>query len=452
MDSILRYHRAVAFIESITNVTESYRGIRHARPMMLLRRMRAFLELIGNPDRQFQFVHIAGTAGKGSVSTMTHEMLVASGKRVGLFTSPFTTTAAEKFRVGNSLMSPGEFADIVDELKPAIDRAYVESPYGGPSYFELCLAIALRYFEQMACEWVVCEVGCGGRYDATNVIRRPVVTAVTNIDLDHTDILGDTVTAIARDKVGIAKRGSQFFTTEQRPRLLRMFRDTCTRVGASFHAVQPLAHSSLMLRGAMRGDHQAANAALAAAIGRAIGLPERAIGVGIARARLPCRFEVMQQRPTVVLDGAHSVVKMRSVAATLDTVRYRRLILVMSVARDKNVAGILAAIVPKADHLIATRYTMKDRKCCVPVELTRMAKRHGRVGLSATIRHDAHQALDDALRLAGPQDLVLVTGSFFLTGELRARWIPEVEILEYRTSFPTMREYVRNTRDVIGVR
>ncbi|MDO8599243.1 MAG: hypothetical protein Q7S02_03990, partial [bacterium] len=341
---------------------------------------------------------------------------------------------------------------VVEELKPAIDRAYTESPYGGPSYFELCFAIALRYFERMSCEWVVCEVGCGGRYDATNVIRQPVVTAITNIDLDHTDILGDTVTAIAHDKVGIAKRGSQFFTTEQRPRILRMFRDTCTRVGASFRVVQPLDRGSSMLRGAMRGDHQAANAALAAAIGRAIGLPERVIGAGIAQARLPCRFEVMQQRPIVVLDGAHSVVKMRSVAAALDTIRYRRLILVISVARDKNVAGILAAIISKADHIVATRFSMKDRKCCTPVALARMAARYRRVGASTTIRHDARQALDNALRLADPQDLVLVTGSFFLAGELRTRWIPEAEILEQRTSFPTVRARVRNIRDVVGVR
>ncbi|MDO8598590.1 MAG: hypothetical protein Q7S02_00610, partial [bacterium] len=114
MDSIARYHRAVAFIESLTNVTASYRGIRRAHPTVLLRRMRAFLEIIGNPDERFQFVHIAGTAGKGSVSTMTHEMLVASGKRVGMFTSPFTTTTVEKIRVGDQLISPAEFSDVVE--------------------------------------------------------------------------------------------------------------------------------------------------------------------------------------------------------------------------------------------------------------------------------------------------------------------------------------------------
>ena len=154
-------------------------------PSIYIKRMRWFLDLLGNPEKDFKYIHITGTAGKGSVSTMLQDRMVRSGKRTGLFTSPFVTTSIEKIQVDELYIDPVEFADIVDGMKPMIDRAFAECPYGGPSYFERFLAIALVYFRKQKCEWVVLEVGCGGRHDATNVIPAPVVSAITNIDYDR---------------------------------------------------------------------------------------------------------------------------------------------------------------------------------------------------------------------------------------------------------------------------
>jgi len=158
---------------------------------------------------------------------MIHEVLLVSGKKVGSFTSPFVVTSIEKVKVGELYISPEEFADIVEYLKPFIDEAYISGPYGRPSYFEIFFAIALVYFKQQKCEWVVLEVGLGGRYDATNIIERPIVTAITNIDYDHTEILGKTLKKIAFDKAGIIKTGAEFFTTEQNKSVLAVFSEIC---------------------------------------------------------------------------------------------------------------------------------------------------------------------------------------------------------------------------------
>lgn len=202
-----------------------------------IKRMRYFLNLIGNPDKGMKLIHIAGTSGKGTVTNMVHEILLASGKNVGSFTSPFVTTPIEQIKVGDAYISPDEFADIVEYLKPFIDVAYTEGPYGSPSYFEIFFSIALVYFQRKKCDWVVLEVGLGGRYDATNVIERPSVTAITNIDYDHTELLGKTLRKIASDKAGIIKSGSAFFTTEQRPALLKIFSSICDEKRVAFRAL-----------------------------------------------------------------------------------------------------------------------------------------------------------------------------------------------------------------------
>lgn len=383
MPDFSRYYAAVRYLEGLSNIAGRDYMQDRKDPSMYVCRMHWFLDLLGNPERGFKYIHITGTAGKGTVAAMIQKNL----PNAGLFTSPFVTTSIEKIQVGDLYVDPHEFVDIVENMKPAIDRAFRECPWGGPSYFERFLAIALVYFQKQQCEWVVLEVGCGGRYDATNIIKNPLITAITNIDYDHTHILGKTLTKIARDKAGIIKKGSRFYTTERRPRLVKIMEEICREQGAEFYHVNG-------------GNRELVEA----------------MGFEARDVKLPARFEIMQKRPLVIIDGAHNRAKIRYTVEQLKKLTFSKLHLVVALAANKD-RRILDEI--PADAVYPTRFSAADRQCMNLGGYT-----------------DPYQALDAALAAAGPNDAVLVTGSFYLAGELRQRWIGEEQILIHRSAFP----------------
>ncbi len=417
-----RYQNAVQFLEGLSNIPEERDYMRdRAQPSIYLKRMNYFLGLLGHPEKGCKYIHVTGTSGKGTVTTMLHEILYASGKRVGSFTSPFVTTTIEEIRVGDSYISPDEFANIVEHMKPNIDHAYLRGPYGKPSYFEICLAIAFIYFRQKKCEWIVLEVGAGGCYDATNIIVRPSIMAITNIDYDHTDVLGKTLRAIALNKAGIIKKGGTFFTSEQRPQLLKIFRDICELHGVPFHHIP------------RQIGYRDYNRCLVTAIARTLKIHEGHIKHGIERTRLPCRFEIMQNTPLVVIDGAHNRAKIKSTLENLAQRKYRRLHLVIGISDNKDHGAMLKQIIPLAQTISFTRFQMKDRKCAHPKFLWEQSKRFMQKGTVTRVLLDPMRALSLALNEAKHDDLILITGSFFLAGELRKRWISEEQILEKRS-------------------
>lgn len=419
-----RYKKAIAYIEGLTNLplSDDYMSGR-TKPGIFLKRTRYFLDLLDNPERGFKFIHISGTAGKGTVTTMVHEALLAAGKRVGSFTSPFATVEIEKIRVGGEYIAPEIFADIVDELKEHIERAYDDGPYGRPSYFEIYFAIALLYFKRMKCEWVVLEVGAGGRYDATNIIESPVATAITSIDYDHVQILGKTLLSIADNKAGIIKKGSAFFTTEKRPALLTLFERECNTKGASYTAITPVS------------EYQENNRKLARALCAHVGIPERIADAAIADTKLPCRFELVRSEPRVVLDGAHNRAKMRSTVENLKKLSFKKLHLVLGVGEKKDTMAILREIVPVAEDVYFTRFQNTSVQCADPKTLRGQSGTFLAKNSRTSIYLSPESALDAAIKNAGREDLVLVTGSFYLSGELRERWYPEEWVLEHRKSF-----------------
>jgi dihydrofolate synthase/folylpolyglutamate synthase len=418
------YHKAVNFLEGLNNLPlQGDYMIDKNHADVYLKRMRYFLELLGNPDKKIKFIHIAGTSGKGTVTNTIHEILHAAGKKVGSFTSPSVTTSIEKIKVKDKYIAPDEFAEIVNYLKPFIDKAYLEGPYGRPSYFEIFLALALVYFQRQKCEWVVLEVGLGGRFDATNVIEKPAITAITNIDYDHTEILGKTLKKIAYDKAGIIKQGSVVFTTEQRFSLLKIFSEISRKKDVKLNVLP------------QQNDYREYNRELAAAVTRYIGIENKYIIRGIKSARLACRFETVQDKPVVVLDGAHNRSKIKTTIDNLKKLEFRKLYLIIGIADNKDHASILEQIIPKADHIFFTRFQSKDRKSAHPKDLLTKSKRYFKKELESEIYLDAEGALSKALKLAKPNDIVLVAGSFFLAGELRKLWYPEDLVLERRKSF-----------------
>lgn len=424
MNNFERYHDAINFLEGLSNLPlEGDYMIKQRHLGVYLKRMRYFLELIGNPDKGMKYIHITGTAGKGTVTNTIHEILNVSGKNVGSFTSPFVTTSIEKIKVKDSYISPDELADIVEYLKPFIDKAYLTGPYGRPSYFEIFLAIAFIYFKQQKCEYVVLEVGLGGRYDATNVIEKAVATAITTIDYDHTHILGKTLKEIAYDKAGIIKKGSLFFTAEKRRALIKIFDGICKEKKVKLNQIQ------------YQENYQEYNKALASEITRSLGVSEQDIKKGIAIARLQCRFEIVQKRPFVVLDGAHNRSKIRSTIVNLENLIFNKLYIIVGLAENKDDTLILNQIIPLADKVYITRFQTKDRKCAHPKELTERLQKYLKKSAQTETFLDPSQALTKALSEAKENDLVLVTGSFFLAGEMRKQWFPEKWILSKRKSF-----------------
>lgn len=423
MNKFEEYKKAVVFLESLSNLPlqGDYMIDKHHADVYI-KRMRYFLKLIGNPDKKMKFIHITGTSGKGTVTNMVHEILHTAYKKVGSFTSPYVTTSIEKIKVNDKYIAPDEFTEIVDYLKPFIDKSYTEGPYGRPSYFEIFLAIALIYFQRQKCEWVVLEVGLGGRYDATNVIEKPIITAITNIDYDHTELLGKTLKEIAYDKAGIIKQGSVTFTTEQQPSLLRIFNKICKEKKVSLNILP------------WQNNYQEYNKGLATAIAQYIGINDKYITQGIKKAFLACRFEIIQDNPTIVLDGAHNRSKIKTTIDNLENLSFVKLFLIIGIADNKNHISILEQIVPKADYVFFTRFQNKDRKCAHPKELFIKSKPYLKKKAEIKICLDSEMALREALKLAKYNDLILVAGSFFLAGELRKHWYSEDIVLKRRGS------------------
>lgn len=457
------YREAVALVESF-----SYRSIRRNAvkkagdkirdPNFFLKRTQHFLDLIGNPEKGMKVIHITGTAGKGTVSTMTQEVLNAARElggnkkfgSVGLFTSPYVTTTIEKIKVDDQYIAPDEFVQIVNFIKPYIPKAE-KSIYGIPSAFELFVVLSLLYFKRRKCEWAVLEVGLGGRYDATNIIQSPAVTAITNIDYDHTDILGKTLREIAYDKAGIIKKGSLFFTSEQRPSLQAFFKKTCKSVGAI------CTDASFIKRQKNYSDY---NKELVRAIARsaAVGASEEAIERGIAKTRLPCRFEIMQRGvaesgkqtwPTVILDGAHNRAKIRSTISNLarlygKAVKFHFLVAISDTKKDNQAILEPLLSVPNEKRFVFTQLKTEERKSVAPQFLLKTAKAlMQKLGAKKTnarkttmeIIEDPVTAIKEMQKTAKAGEVIIVVGSFFLAGEVRKLWYPEDWVLRERKSF-----------------
>jgi dihydrofolate synthase / folylpolyglutamate synthase len=419
------YVEAVRYIESFSNTSmrKNYgKSKTHNDFNFFLHRTRFFFDLIKFDTEAFKYVHVTGTAGKGSVSTMIHEALVASGKKVGLFTSPYVTTSIEKIKVNDLYISPGKFVSIVNKLKPFIEKSKT-SIYGAPSAFELFFIISLLYFKESKCEWVVLEVGLGGRYDATNVIKNPVATVITTIDYDHTEILGKTLNEIAFDKAGIIKKGGHFFTAEQRPQLKKMFFRLCKelKVQATFINKQK--------------EYREYNKELVRSVCNFLKLTNKSIEEGIERTKLPCRFEEMQLKPRVILDGAHNRAKIRATISRLKDYAYKDLWVILAISdTNKDQLTILKEIMKKPNQLLITQTTKDERRSVHPEKIKQEIQKHFKNKNPLTFSKPK-EALGFALKKSDKDDLILVTGSFFLAGELRKKWYREEWVLTNRKSF-----------------
>ena len=407
-----------------------------------LERMRVLLSLIGSPHERIPAVHVAGTKGKGSTCAMVASVLTAAGHRAGLYISPHISAFEERMTVDGVQPSPDELVALVNRLLPAITHMDSLPGQMQPTYFELATAIAWLYFEERHADFAVLETGLGGRLDSTNVCC-PLVTVITNVSRDHTQILGSTVRKIAWEKAGIIKPGVPIVSGVSHSDAIEIVEQMAHERGAPLSLLGREVH--VIARNqtdeaattvdvqtgrsvwsevpvSLRGTHQATNAALVLAAidelrAQGVSIPDAAVKAGMSRVRWPGRVEVVSQRPIVVIDAAHNWESARALIATLrEDFRPRRRLLIFAATRDKDVSGLLRILVPEFDTILFTKYLDNPRSVPTAELLSFVRSISNREAHTAETPAAAWQL---AQRWAGPDDLIAITGSFFLVAELR---------------------------------
>lgn len=361
-------------------------------PRWTLARMRAFDRACGSPHRGLRIIHVAGTKGKGSTAHFLEALLRAAGFRTGLYTSPHLVDVRERIRLDGRPISPLGFAAALEAIAPAIRRFR-------PTWFEILTEMAFVAFKE--CDWIVLETGMGGRLDATNIVR-PRLGVITPIGMDHTDRLGATIAAIAREKAGIVKRGVPAVTSAT-GEALRYLPAGVVRAGV--RGVPPLR---------ARGAHQRRNAGLALAALRTLGLPLRPEALG--GVVVPGRLQWFDTRPPFLVDTCHNVLSARALARELRGLRGRRRRMIFASAADKDVEGILAELVPEVEELLVTEFP--GGRAMSPAALESIARRRG----ARCVRRFERPA--GALRYLrsnpGRRDVGISAGSFYLAGKVIA--------------------------------
>lgn len=441
-----QYQKEISFIESIANIEKQKNYMSDQKnPEIYIKRLKYFLKVLGNPQNKVKnYIHIGGTSGKGSVANFIHNILVSSGKKSGLFTSPFVTETIEKYKMGDRFISPREFIKIVNDIKPALDKCDENSPYGIPSYFEICYVIALIYFTKNNCQYFVSEVGCGGEFDATNIVSKSKLSIITHVDFDHTEMLGNTLAKIAKTKSKIIKPKSIFLTCERRTHIRNIFARECKNKKTTYMQISPKIKKAVHKNNKfifnyqdheykmqLWGQHQTHNAILAIETAKLLKIKQKFITRGIENTKIPGRFEIIQKRPYIVLDVAHNPDKIRTTIDNLGLLNYRKLHIVYASAANKDLSTIARQFAPFADNFYATKFFIQLRKCADPKMLCKLWIKYNQ-NLKTFISLDPYLAIDTAIKKSNANDCILIVGSFFLVGEIRKKWFPSLKILRSR--------------------
>ncbi|MEE8465893.1 MAG: folylpolyglutamate synthase/dihydrofolate synthase family protein [Dehalococcoidia bacterium] len=406
-----------------------------------LTRMEALLNRLGNPHHQVPAVHIAGTKGKGSTAALCDAALHAAGHRTGFYSSPHLHTFRERIRRDSAPISEDGFAALVEALWPLHEELTNDPDVGPLTLFEYLTGMAFQCFAQDRTDVQIIEVGLGGRLDATNVLDAGVCV-ITSISLDHMSILGDTIGEIAADKAGIIKPGATVVVAPQTPEALSPILAACEekeaapilvgrdvtweegRFGTDGQRFRVRGRNGEYdLHIPLLGAHQLENAATAVAAlealaSQGIEVPGQAIARGFESVVWPCRMEILSRSPLLVADGAHNVYSVETLLRALPKyLEFDRLILVAGFSKDKNVEGMARALGSKADAIFAT--ASRHPRSLPPTEVAGLFTDSGDSGIVVSQAASPADALKMALESAGERDLVLATGSLFLTAEVR---------------------------------
>ncbi len=391
-----------------------------------LERITATLAALGNPEKRFPVVQVAGTNGKGSTAAFLTAITTAAGLRTGFFSSPHLVDFTERFRIGATEIAPERVVELAARVRAAAPPE--------ATFFEIVTAMAYQYYAEERVDLAVMETGMGGRWDATNAADG-LLAVITPVSLDHSQYLGETVTAIAGEKAGIVKPGRPVVTARQEPAAARVIDDRCRELGSPLYregdafgaawtdgglAYQGFGTTLDGLAPGIGGRYQAGNAACALAAAELLReagftVTPEAMRTGIALARWPGRMELFPGPPQILLDGAHNPAGARALADSLDGCRRERLLLVIGVMGDKELAGLLDPLIPLAASVYAVTPALE--RSLPAAELADACRIRGAQAVSAGTVADG---LALAGAAAGPGDLVVVCGSLFTVGEARA--------------------------------
>ena len=421
----------------------------HALPRMGqgapgLARMQNLCDHLGNPEKELQCIHIAGTNGKGSLAAMTSSILTEAGYKTGLTISPYVVDFRERFQINGEMIPPRTLANLTEKVLDAIDAIEAE---GGekPVEFEAVTALAFLWFAREKCDLVVLETGLGGRCDATNVVPHKLVAAITKIGYDHMEVLGDTLDKIAAEKAGIIKEGTVVVNYPDQP-AEAMGPILTAAAEAHTSIITPDKDDLTLLRGkrlenridyggyraalGLPGTHQANHAAMAVEIALALwrefgyDISDDAILQGLADARMPARIEVLRRHPLLLLDGCHNPDGAKMLAATLTRADFEEnLVGVLGVLADKDYKDMLSDLAP----CFAKVYTVTPNcpRALSAEELQKEARFHTDAEAADSVADAIRKAVDyaDENNLAG----VVVCGSLYLAAEARPLLLKEAE-------------------------
>lgn len=405
-----------------------------------LGRITELMRRLGNPQEKLKIVHIGGTNGKGSTGAMIAASLAAAGYRVGTFTSPHLHSYTERYRINNKDIAPGDMAALIERLRPHLD-AMVKEGFEHPTEFEVCTAMAFCYFQEQQVDLLVLEVGLGGAIDSTNVIKKPLVSVITNVAMDHMDYLGRTVAEIARVKAGIIKERVPVVTASRNPAVLEVIRETCTRYNAPLIEVGrdvtwektgeiSLKGQQLNILGRqgeyrdlwlpLLGRHQLENAATALAVvellrEKGYTVSDTEVRQGFKSTRWPARMEIVREKPVVLIDAAHNYEGARSLRRSLDDYfPSRKVVLVMGMLGDKERGKVVAELAPRARMAVITKPNSPRAG-----DWRQLAEEIRPLVSEVEVIEEIKEAVREGVEAAGPGDVVCITGSFYMVAEAR---------------------------------
>ncbi len=433
---MMDYQQAIDYLASLSKF-----GIK-----LGLERINALSRAFGNPQHLLRTIHVGGTNGKGSTATFIASILREAGYQTGLYLSPYVHDLRERVQINGAMIPKEDFAEIVGEIKPIADDM-AASELGEVTEFELKTMVALLYFARQKVDFAVIEVGMGGRFDATNIVE-PYVSVITNVGLDHMERLGDTVEKIAFEKAGIIKTGSIVVTATTNEDAWRVIVEKCRQTGAEVWRVvdakKPPKSSRtadfqvryrvtgdkfsvkggeinmIGLKPGLHGDFQHANAATAVSAILALRKYEKrvtdeAVHAGVANAYLPGRFEIIADRPTVIIDGAHNHDAAKSLAKSLaGYLKKSRMALVIGMLENHDPDTVLSVLAPLSTRVYAT-----SPKWIKASTAETVAKSARKFTSNVYTIPDVNEALIKAMDSCEEDDVVLVTGSFYTIGEVR---------------------------------
>lgn len=396
------------------------------------------LELLGNPHLNMKNIHIGGTNGKGSTSSYIANTLREAGYKVGIFTSPYLERFNERISVNGEDIPNEGLGEITARVRDKIE-IMLEEGYQHPTTFEIVTTVAFVYFKEEKVDYTVLEVGLGGRSDSTNIIEDSLVSVITPIDYDHVDVLGHTLDKIAYEKAGIIKEGGLVVSHPQKQQALDVLEKVAEEKGAEllvspmenikikdlneYGGLYDFSYQDQVLRDIeiqQLGQYQVYNSGLALFTllklreKGLVDLSNEEIKKGFKTTKWKGRLEILQRQPSFLIDGAHNLQGMETLAKSLELFNYKRLILGLGILGDKDVDHMVELIAPLADEIIVTEVNM-PRKLAAE-ELEKIVNRHNK---NTRVEKNLDQAINQAFDLAQEEDLIIFAGSLYLIGDVR---------------------------------